>query len=79
MDRKLLSEKELISLLNRELQKNGRPEDCFFDSIVRLRTDDRTGCNWAYAKLTGSVADNLCRPPGADKIVHRARGQYNLK
>lgn len=77
MDRKLLSEKELISFLNRELHKTGPPEDCFFDSIVRLRVDDRTGCNWAYAKLTGSDADNL--PAGADKIVHRARSQYNLE
>ena len=76
MERKPLSEKELISFLNRELHQTDPPEDCFFDSIARLRVDDRTGCNRAYAKLTGSDTDNL--PAGAGKKVHRARSQYNL-
>ncbi|MDF1578148.1 MAG: hypothetical protein P1P81_06865 [Desulfobulbales bacterium] len=78
MDRKLFSEKELLSFLNVELRKTGEPENCFFESIVRLRVDDRAGCNWAYAKLKGLADDHLC-PPAADKIVTRARDEYNLK
>lgn len=79
MNRKLVSETELISFLNAELHKLGQLENCFFASIVRLRVDDRTGCNWAYAQLQGSADNGPASPPGADRIVHKARAEYNLK
>jgi len=79
MERKLVSEKELISFLNVELQKAGQHENCFFDSIVKLRVDDRTGCNWAYAKLKGLPEAGDSCPPDAEKIVNKARAEYNLK
>lgn len=79
MERKLVSEKELLAFLNIELQKVGQHENYHFESLVRLRVDDRSGCNWAYANLK-HVADtaNVC-PVDAEKIVNKARTKYNLK
>jgi hypothetical protein len=79
MERKLVSEKEILSYLNMELQKAGQHEICQFESIVRLRVDDRTGCNWAYANLKGIAgASNVC-PADAERIVNGARAGFNLK
>ncbi len=79
MERKLVSEKEILSYLNMELQKAGQHENCQFESIVRLRVDDRTGCNWAYANLKGIAGASKVCPADAEKIVNEARAGFNLK
>ncbi|MEN8135130.1 MAG: hypothetical protein ABFS18_06280 [Thermodesulfobacteriota bacterium] len=79
MERKLVSEKEILSYLNLELQKAGQHDNCHFESIVRLRVDDRTGCNWAYANLKGIAGANKVCPVDAERIVNEARAEYNLK
>jgi hypothetical protein len=78
MERKLVSEKELLSLLNTQLRNTGENEHCYFESLVRLRVDDRTGCNWAYANLKGLTGAATICPTNAEKIVTRARAEYNL-
>ncbi len=79
MERKLVSEKELLAFLNSELKEAGQGDDCFFESLTRLRVDDRNGCNWAYANIKNiSGNDNIC-PPAAEKIVSSARNKFNLK
>jgi len=79
MERKLVSEKEILSYLNMALQKSGQHEDCHFESIVRLRVDDRTGCNWAYANLKGMAGASKVCPVDAEKIITKARAGFNLK
>jgi hypothetical protein len=79
MERKLVSEKELLTFLNMELRKTGQHDDCHFESLVRLRVDDRGGCNWAYASLKDNGATGRPCPPDAEKIVTRARAEYNLR
>jgi hypothetical protein len=79
MERKLVSEKEILSFLNMKLQKAGQHDNCRFESIVRLRVDDRTGCNWAYANLKGIAGASKVCPPDAERIVSEARTEYNLK
>ena len=79
MERKLLSEKELLAFLNTELRKSGQLEKFYFESLVRLRVDDRNGCNWAYANLKGQCgAPGVC-PTDAELIVDKARTEFNLK
>ncbi len=79
MERKLVTENELLVFLNSELKKAGHPEDCHFDYLVRLKLDDRTGCNWAYANMKcDGIPENAC-PPHAEKIVAEARAQFNLR
>ncbi len=79
MERKLVSEKEILSYLNVELQKAGQHEDCQFDSVVRLRVNDRTGCNWAYANLKGMAGASKVCSVEAEKIISKARSGFNLK
>lgn len=78
MERKLTTEKELLTFLNVELMKAGFGEEFYFESLVRLRVDDRNGCNWASANLKGCDPPGNC-PLGAEKIVSGARERFNLK
>ena len=79
MERKYISEKELLAYLNRELEKAGQHEDCYFESLVRLRLDDRAGCNWSSANIKcRGQAGNAC-PADAEKIVNQAKALFNLK
>lgn len=78
MERKPVTEKELLSFLNAELKKAGVGEELYFESLVRLRVDDRDGCNWASANLKGCNPPGNC-PPEAEKIVSEARERFNLK
>ena len=79
MQRKLVSEKELLSFLNKELKNTGQGESCYFESLTRLKVDDRNGCNWAYANIKGTAGSAHTCPPDAEKIVAAAREKYNLK
>ncbi|MEN8258353.1 MAG: hypothetical protein ABFS09_10880 [Thermodesulfobacteriota bacterium] len=79
MERTLVTENELLAYLNKELEKAGHHEQCCFDYIIRLKIDDRTGCNWAYADMKCSGSQENACPPYAEKIVAGARAQFNLK
>lgn len=79
MERKFVTENELLSYLNKELAKKGQHADCHFDSIVRMKIDDRTGCNWASATIKGSAAVGHLCPPDAERIVNEAKMMFNVK
>jgi hypothetical protein len=79
MERTQVTENELLVYLNKELEKAGHQEQCHFDYIIRLKLDDRTGCNWAYANMKCSGAPGNACPPYAEKIVAEARARFNLK
>ncbi len=78
MERRLVTEKELLSFLNAGLKEAGFGEGLYFESLVRLRVDDRNGCNWASANLKGCDPPGSC-PVGAERIVTGARDRFNLK
>lgn len=78
MERTQVTEKELLSFLNKELQKAGQHEDSFFESVIRMKIDDRTGCNWASAVVKSSEGMEVC-PPDAERIVNEAKAKFNLK
>ncbi len=79
MERKLVSEKELLCFLNKELQKAGQHENCHFESIVRMKIDDRTGCNWAASTVQCNEGiGNIC-PPDAERIVTMAKVKFNVR
>ena len=74
-----MSEKELLAFLNSELKKTGQGDKCYFESLTRLRVDDRDGCNWAYANIKNIAESGNTCPPDAEKIVSWAREKFNLK
>ena len=78
MERKLTTEKELLYFLNAELQEAGLGEELYFESLVRMRVDDRDGCNWASANLKGCDPPGSC-PAEAERIVSGARARFYLK
>jgi len=79
MERTSVSENELLSFLNKELQKAGQEANCRFESIVRMKIDDRTGCNWASATIKCTEQTGKGCPPDAERIVNAAKARFNLK
>jgi len=79
MERKLVTEEELIAVLNQELHKTENPEDYRFENIIRLVDKDKDGCNWSEVFVRGSGVPVKAVLPLADRIVHEAKKKYNLK
>lgn len=79
MERTVVSEKELLSFLNKELRKIGQHENFRFDSITRMNLEDRTGCNWSSATIQSAEGKaNVC-PTDAERIVIEAKARFNVK
>jgi hypothetical protein len=79
MERKLVTEKELISLLNEKLRDHEECNNCQFTSILKLREHDSTGCNWSSPRLRCSgVPVEICRP-FAESVIANAKTKYNVK
>lgn len=80
MERQLVSEIELIKILNAELAKYEECKNCHFDAPpVRLVEPDKDGCNWStiYLRCSGVPAE-ICAP-FSERIVLDAKKKYNLK
>ncbi len=79
MGRTVLSEEELILLLNGELSKHEECNDCHFIGIVKLRNYDEGGCNWSSVNLRCSgIPADICKPT-ADEIICEAKTKYNIR
>lgn len=80
MERKIISEEELLSILNNELSKYEECRNCRFDNPpLKLMEPDKDGCNWStiYMRCSG-VSSDICWQ-FADRIVFEARKKYNIK
>ena len=77
--RKLVTEEELLSILNKELSDWGEGENCRIKSVDRMKETDPSGCNWGEANLRCSgVPVSFCRDVFV-RIVAEAMTKYNLK
>ncbi len=79
MERTSVTEKELLAFLNKKLHEAGHGAGCYFERIIRLRVDERAGCNWASAQLQCAEATGDCCPPEAEKIITEAKARFYLK
>jgi hypothetical protein len=79
MERKEVSEEELLMLLNAELSKHNEMNQVVFTSIERLAEPDGAGCNWAKAHVKSSRVPHYVAAPVTGQIVAEARKKYNLK
>jgi hypothetical protein len=80
MKRKLVSQDELLKVMNSELAKHDQCTDCHFTSILALREVDEDGCNWSSMvnlRCSG-VPSDICWPI-ANRISAKAREKFNLK
>ena len=80
MERKIVSEEELISILNGELSKFGECKDCQFYHVSKLQESDNDGCNWSSEVMLrcSGVPVKICQK-FAHRIINEARKKYNLK
>jgi hypothetical protein len=79
MGRILITEKELVKILNNELGKVEDSGGYNFTHVMRLRDQDKNGCNWTEASLAGSGVPVKPMVPVAERIVFEAKKKYNLK
>ena len=79
MERKEVSEEELLILLNAELSKHNDMNKVSFLSIERLSEPDSTGCNWSKAQVRGRGVAHYVTAPVTGGIVSEARKKYNVK
>ncbi|MGD0661841.1 MAG: hypothetical protein ABSD38_27600 [Syntrophorhabdales bacterium] len=80
MERKLVTEEELIAVLNTELRKHddsGRYS--FMAGVVRLAEVDETECNWSDPYLQGGGVSVVLMAGVAENIVAEAKKKYNLR
>lgn len=78
MPRKMLSENDLLRVLNDEISTKDECAGCKFTSVVRLKDADETGCNWSHANLrcSGRPADVCCAV--ADRVISSTKDKYNI-
>jgi hypothetical protein len=80
MERRLVSEEELIKILNRELAKEEDSEGySFMEGITRLIDVEEDGCNWSDVAIRGSGVPVEFMTKRADIILEEVRKKYNLK
>jgi len=79
MERKEVSEEELLVLLNAELSKHNDMNKVSFVSIERIAEPDSTGCNWSKAIVRGGGVPHYLAAPVTGGIVSEARKKYNVK
>lgn len=79
MERELVTEEELIAILNKELRKYEEYNDCQFESMLILKGYDPSGCNWSSTKVRCSgIPAEVCEPI-TSRIVADAMKKYNIK
>jgi len=78
MSRKVVTEEELIKIINSELSKHEECNDCRVKGIM-ASAEDETGCNWSAPILScsGTPAD-ICIPT-ANNVFYNVRKEYNFK
>ena len=79
MERKEVSEEELLMHLNAELSKHNDMNKVSFISVERLAKPDRTGCNWSRAQVRSRGVSHYITAPVTGGIVSEARKKYNVK
>jgi hypothetical protein len=79
MERKVITEAELIEWMNNELHKVEDFKDCKFTSVLRLADKDEIGCNWSDPNIRCGGTDNLICEESAKKIVSKAREIFSIE
>ena len=78
MNRRIVSEEELVGILNTELSKYDECKKCNFDFINKLEEPNMSGSNWYSANMRcGGGTSALCRQV-AERIISEARKRMNI-
>lgn len=79
MERKVITETELIEWMNNELHKGEDFKDCKFTSVLKLADEDEIGCNWSDPNIrcSGTTA-TVCQERAA-QIFSKAREMFSIE
>lgn len=75
----MLSEDDLLHVLNTELSTKDECAGCKFTSVVRLKGTDKTGCNWSHANLRCSGQPVAVCHAAADRVISSTKDKYNIE
>ena len=78
MPRIVVSEEELLQILNARLQAHDECTDCRFTSVVRLQEQQSDGCNWSTANLRCSGTPASACMPIARAVITEVAETHNL-
>lgn len=79
MERKIVSQEELIQWMNQKLHVEQDSKDCRFTSVIKLFDKDEIGCNWSDPKLSCSgIPVEVCME-SAGWIISEAKTLFNIK
>lgn len=77
-ERTMLSERELLDWMTRELQREPRFRKCRFAGIERVGTDEAGGCNWVTALLYCDAAPGGNCMAAANAVIDEAKGLFDV-
>jgi len=78
MERQVLDQRSLISLLNFELAAYAQCDGAYFDSIRRAGERDDAGCNWLDASVKSDHPLGLEEHFIVRHVVEQTRHQYDV-
>ena len=78
-ERQVLSEHEVLMLLNFELSAYEECADCHFTSVKPAKAADETGCNWCNADLRVDGAATEAARKITRQVVDEVRDTYNVE
>src|SRR5665648_674705 len=79
MEKKLVSQEELLEWMNSQMVQHEECTNCRFTSVLQLKEEDENGCNWSSPNLRCSgVPVQVCQLI-AGQIAVQAREMFNLK
>ena len=79
MERELISEAELVQIINEKLAATDAASECEFSGVYTLRELDDEGCNWSMgAYRSGNTPVEICGPV-VDKVIREVQGKYNIE
>ena len=78
-ERQVLSEHDVLMLLNFELSAYEECADCHFTSIEPAKAADETGCNWYGADLHVDGAATEAARKITRQVVDEVRDTYNVE
>ena len=79
MEREVISETELVRIINDNLAATEAASECKFSGVYTLREPNENGCNWSVGVFRrGNTPVEICGPVVA-RVTRELQGKYNIE
>lgn len=79
MSRKIITEAQLLDLLNREIKNTPEVEKCRISGIYKLKKQKEDSCNWAVVYFSSPAIPLSVAEPKVRSIIEKIQPLYNLQ